>query len=152
MITRLFSWIPPLAVRIIWVWTATGTMGWGRSWRYCRRPSHKTGRSSWSRSTAGGSEMQCSASYMSTYVLVIKPQHFVLFLTSWMCKQNFVCLYVRLPLVRLTQCKCTEFPKANYKVEEKASYHSHNTVWLQVHLQQWMLDIKWGSPDLQMIK
>lgn len=152
MITWLFSWIAPLAVRIIWAWTATGTMGWGRSWRYCHRPSHKTGSSSWSRSTAGGSEMQRSASYTSTYVLVIKPQHSVLFLTLWMCKLNSVSLHVRLPLVCLTHCKCTEFPKANDKVEESASYHSHNTVWLQVHLQQWMLDTTWGSPDLQMIK
>ncbi len=33
-------------------------MGWGRSCRYLRRPSHRTGSSNWSRSDEGGSEVQ----------------------------------------------------------------------------------------------
>lgn len=51
----LFS---PLALWTIWAYIAVGMMGWGRSCKYLRRPSHRTGSSRWSKSADGGSEMQ----------------------------------------------------------------------------------------------
>lgn len=54
MILRLRDLLSPLAVWTIWAYIAVGTMGWGRSCRYLRRPSHRTGSSSWSRSAEGG--------------------------------------------------------------------------------------------------